>query len=574
MKRNVLLTVEDVMNLDIMQHAVVRSGSGGLNSRLVKWVSVIEVPVEDFVGQHELVLSTAIGCGHDQALFLQFVKDIYNSGAAALAISTGRYIYDIPENAVAFAESHHFPIIEVPWKVRFSAIIEAVLNEMNSRRHKVFKRSEDVQQRLFSLILQGAHLSKIAEVVHQELGHPLLIVDHRGNVYGESRHIGAFRKTWQRFIQSEPKIPKGVPVRTPQHLSHSDIRCLRVARESAIQVVIRSSGKIVGYMIIPLPSDVTAENFLQPNDSIVLDYTSMATALWFSREHAVQEAEMRLRDDFVWNLAKGETPSWEAVLSRAKALGYKVTLPYVCTVGLIENLRQLYERHPSDDVSYEHWRHNIMRYTEEQIHHIGNTVNLETMTTCQDGLFVIFLECPQQNFIDEVNYFLDLIENEVKSLLPGAVMSWGIGDSRAGVRSFHHSYSEARVTLDIGRRQRGPGTRSTHEDTSVYRALMCLKDNKDLKEIVTSTIGKLVDYDRQKPGMDLIDTLNAYVRHHGNVSRTARALNLHRQSLLYRLRKIESLTNRSLVNADDLFLLNLSIKLWTLTADEQRVQNA
>ncbi|TMZ33174.1 hypothetical protein EMG21_34470, partial [Klebsiella pneumoniae] len=45
-------------------------------------------------------------------------------------------------------------------------------------------------------------------------------------------------------------------------------------------------------------------------------------------------------------------------------------------------------------------------------------------------------------------------------------------------------------------------------------------------------------------------------------------------SLLYRLRKIESLTNRSLVNADDLFLLNLSVKLWTLTADEQKIQNA
>ncbi len=51
----------------------------------------------------------------------------------------------------------------------------------------------------------------------------------------------------------------------------------------------------------------------------------------------------------------------------------------------------------------------------------------------------------------------------------------------------------------------------------------------------------------------------------GNVSKTARELNLHRQSLLYRLKKIEALTNRSLSNTDDLFLLNLSIRLLMYT---------
>ncbi|MFB4166322.1 helix-turn-helix domain-containing protein, partial [Alteribacillus sp. JSM 102045] len=42
-------------------------------------------------------------------------------------------------------------------------------------------------------------------------------------------------------------------------------------------------------------------------------------------------------------------------------------------------------------------------------------------------------------------------------------------------------------------------------------------------------------------------------RNRGNVSQTARELNLHRQSLLYRLRKIETLTGCNLVNSDDTF---------------------
>nr|WP_281419503.1 helix-turn-helix domain-containing protein [Bacillus alkalicola] len=55
-----------------------------------------------------------------------------------------------------------------------------------------------------------------------------------------------------------------------------------------------------------------------------------------------------------------------------------------------------------------------------------------------------------------------------------------------------------------------------------------------------------------------------YNKYKGNVSQTARALNLHRQSLLHRLRNIESLTQLSLVDSDDLFLLELSVRLWML----------
>ena len=63
--------------------------------------------------------------------------------------------------------------------------------------------------------------------------------------------------------------------------------------------------------------------------------------------------------------------------------------------------------------------------------------------------------------------------------------------------------------------------------------------------------------------MYLIKTFTVYTKNKGNVSQTARELNLHRQSLLYRLRKIEALTKLSLIDPDDLFLLDLSIKIWT-----------
>src|SRR5699024_11813285 len=86
-------------------------------------------------------------------------------------------------------------------------------------------------------------------------------------------------------------------------------------------------------------------------------------------------------------------------------------------------------------------------------------------------------------------------------------------------------------------------------------------NKKELKTITIATLKTFVDYEKKRE-MELIDTFIAYDNQNGNVSQAARVLNLHRQSLLYRLRKIESLTNLSLDNPDDVFLLNISIKVW------------
>lgn len=114
----------------------------------------------------------------------------------------------------------------------------------------------------------------------------------------------------------------------------------------------------------------------------------------------------------------------------------------------------------------------------------------------------------------------------------------------------------------MGRGQVGIGKRTHFDDTQLSSLFVHLIANEEVKQILLSVISPLLAYDEGK-GMDLIQTFSVYRKTSGNVSKTARELNLHRQSLLYRLRKIESLTGKSLVNPDDLFLLEFAVKLWS-----------
>ncbi len=111
---------------------------------------------------------------------------------------------------------------------------------------------------------------------------------------------------------------------------------------------------------------------------------------------------------------------------------------------------------------------------------------------------------------------------------------------------------------------------TTYAETGIYRILRTLIHHDELRKETLQSIGKLFEYDKNR-GVELFHTLTTYLRNHGNVSQTARALNLHRQSLLYRLKKIEFLTGRTLTDPDDLFLIELSAKLWTAgIADERK----
>ena len=72
----IILTVDDVLQDDLLLDVDVITGKELAHKRKVQWISVIELPVENFVRKNEVVLTTAIGCKQDPSLFVEFVRDI------------------------------------------------------------------------------------------------------------------------------------------------------------------------------------------------------------------------------------------------------------------------------------------------------------------------------------------------------------------------------------------------------------------------------------------------------------------------------------------------------------------
>ena len=223
----------------------------------------------------------------------------------------------------------------------------------------------------------------------------------------------------------------------------------------------------------------------------------------------------------------------------------------------IEEFYHLYKKEQSKEAEKD-----LISTFSELIDASAKKLNKQVIYTFQKDLIIVFLECNVQEASQNVNCLLNLLDEQIKdNKIPS--ISWGIGENHAGTLTFHLSYKNARTALEIGRSQKGAGSRSTFASTGIYQLLISLSNNTFSTDLMHDTIGVIAAYDKNN-GLDLLHTLSSYIIHQGNVSQNARALNLHRQSLLYRLRKIESLTNRSLNNPDDIFLLQFCLKLWTV----------
>lgn len=546
------LTLAQVMDLEIMEPAIVKTGDHQLGNKYVEWVSITEAPVENFIRKNELVLTTGIGYGHDPKQFYEFVRDVIKSEASGLAIATGRYIYELYEDSKQLAEQEEFPIIFLPWEIRFADLTQAVTAKLIDAKQENWQYAQRVQQELLSLMLAGNQLSTLAEHIADRAGSPIAITDHLGTIKGVSTSpINSFTEV----VASGYRQMQAFDQSSEHHPLESKVQVLEIERVTVyVLPIIQANERIQGYLFttdFDQASQMEYETFF-----ILLEHAVTAAAFWFLQENAVQEAEARLRDDFVADLSQG-TPS-EKMKAKAKGIGYNIAIPYLAIVGMPHNLEEMYTR-ASQVASYSEWLLSMVHYMEGEIYYAGTAIEREIMSTFTDGQLLIYLAVASEDYQTTVNSFLDLLDRRLSHLLPDVEITWGIGDFKVETDAFEARYLEAKQALLLGIGRMGPGSRIFYSDTRIDRVLNKIGEDLELRTLIEDYAAPLLSYDKQR-GMDLIGTFIAYQRNQNKVSQTARVLHLHRQSLLYRLRKIESLTGLSLANPDDVFLLDLSIR--------------
>ncbi|MBV9120604.1 MAG: helix-turn-helix domain-containing protein, partial [Chloroflexi bacterium] len=155
---------------------------------------------------------------------------------------------------------------------------------------------------------------------------------------------------------------------------------------------------------------------------------------------------------------------------------------------------------------------------------------------------------------------VEQIRTELAQQLGIRLLSAGVGRSHAGLRGVQRSYAEAEQALRAGERLFGSGQTIAFADLGAYRLLAQLQGTSELQAFEQETLGELIDYDL-KSGSQLLPTLEAFFAANGNLSKTAEMLFVHRNTLMYRLNRIQELAGVSLDDPETRFDLQLALKM-------------
>ncbi|REG83875.1 sugar diacid recognition domain-containing protein [Marinomonas pollencensis] len=162
-------------------------------------------------------------------------------------------------------------------------------------------------------------------------------------------------------------------------------------------------------------------------------------------------------------------------------------------------------------------------------------------------------------FLDGLNWDPELESRRIDQLLkrlPKALSEHtkvALGHYFPGLEGLSHSYQTAQDTLISGKKFNPEEQKYLFEEYSLQVLLSGMKQTWR-GEVLSSAYQKLLIAD--KKGI-LIKTLSAYMKHFGDLQSCANSLHIHRNTLRYRLDKIQRLTQLNIHSLDGLFSLYL-----------------
>ena len=157
---------------------------------------------------------------------------------------------------------------------------------------------------------------------------------------------------------------------------------------------------------------------------------------------------------------------------------------------------------------------------------------------------------------------------QIDAEYPNTHLIGGISGPVMTLANWPHVYHQALQAMQLGQRLKMNQV-VEFDSLGIYRLLGRLENIPAVIEFTDQVIGPLVRYDDQHRST-LVQTIDAYFNHHGNISQTAEALFIHRNTLLYRLDRIQELTNHNLNQANMRLALQLALKLWQLRPEAPR----
>lgn len=478
----------------------------------VNSISVQERPLDTFVQKDEIILSTLIGCLNDEEIFKQFLKDVKASQAAALVVCFKDPAYQPGSNIIGCALEIGLPLLCLPWEVRFADVIRFTTQRIHDKNIESYKHT---REKLFTAYFSSKTLDDAAHILSQFFGSHVAIAGKNLNIKGRS--------------------------------------CSKATDSNCAVIDIRVHTILWGHLYICQPERCVQ---LLEESNLLEQYILLPLSLWFNKENIEDMIVLKMKNDFVWDLATKNYSSFYEMTHQGAKLGFNLSASHICFAFCVcaKDSEQILDEYSPQTAK-------LSTFMEDVLIAERKRRKLNIMFADRGLLFIVFVETEKDSYSFIAEDFVANVNRAFVKDYPDLQLYWGISDMLPeNSEMFHQISQNAQLALRYCMNNKDANNVFTYKDTQFQQVISELSRNEKINSIAGEILGTLTEYDKNS-SMELVKTLVEFIKTDGNTSQTARNLHLNRQSLLYRLKKIESLTGMSLSQRKDLFLLELFTRI-------------
>ncbi|MGB9640691.1 MAG: PucR family transcriptional regulator, partial [Anaerolineales bacterium] len=257
-------------------------------------------------------------------------------------------------------------------------------------------------------------------------------------------------------------------------------------------------------------------------DYLVAEQGSLVCAIEMARNKAIRETEKRLKGDLLSALLQENLTPRDASL-------------WLQTMGLDPRQAHIALRFIWD-APYSPSRRRLETIVNGEIAHRA----LRAIVHPMGSEVICFCALPDEEGKPQKAIDLgDAVLKQAAREYPQVPVRCGIGTPALVLEEWRQSFTRAGQALDMARRlnEKKP---LYYSDLSVYRLLLQMEHSPELMSFQEEILGPLLAIENPE---ELLHTLEAFFAHNGNLSQTAEALYIHRNTLVYRLERIAAITN-------------------------------
>ena len=523
-------SVRHILSLLAPRGAQLVAGAEGLDRR-VTWATRMRarLPAFESVRGGELALLSLSRLRRLDETLPHLLDTLFKAGVAAVAVAAPS-LESLDQEAISLANSLRFPLLLLPAGVMLEEIEREVITFVVGFRGENERKATEISHQLMQLSAHGAGMQGICEQLARLSDKWIVVQDAAMNV-----RYSAVPPTYQAYRD--------------EMLNDESLRRVGLART---MMPISARHGVVGWL-----SMIGHEGESDYLERHILGLVTPILALEFARERERSEVESRYQYEALMDVLQGNYAQSEEMVARARLLGYDLSamqLPAVFELAPDEpdyaqgELPSQWEQRLRDELLRDWpgaWIASEARRLVALLPVAGAADERTSPVESEQGI-------------------LTGLERAMARARQGRgaspAYSGGVGYTARTLSSIPQSYQQAQQALEIGRRLFGNEKLHSFAQLGIYRLLFHLHGHHDLADFYQETLGPLLDADT-RGSIDPIGTLEHFFRYNGNLSETARAMHLHRNSLLYRLGRIEELLGHSLEDSEVRLSLQIALKI-------------